>query len=59
MNIYQENGYENRREYLQELADEHDLQFSDVVAISDSLGGSNEDFDGLVTTLEDYAMGYL
>ncbi|WZB35716.1 hypothetical protein FtMidnight_36 [Enterobacteria phage FtMidnight] len=52
MNVYQENGYENRRHYLECLAEDtgHDLQT--VLALADLLG-PNEDFDGLVTSLED------
>lgn len=56
MSIYQENGFENRREYLLDLADNMGLDPAIVFALADMLG-SNEDFDGLVTSLEDYAMG--
>lgn len=56
MSIYQENGFESRREYLLDLADNMGLDPSIVFALADMLG-SNEDFDGLVTSLEDYAVG--
>jgi hypothetical protein len=56
MSIYQENGFESRREYLLDLADNMGMDASIVFALADMLG-SNEDFDGLVTSLEDYAMG--
>ena len=56
MSIYQENGFENRREYLLDLADSMGVDQSIVFALADMLG-SSEDFDGLVTSLEDYAMG--
>jgi hypothetical protein len=56
MSIYQENGFESRKEYLLDLADNMGLDPSIVFALADMLG-SNEDFDGLVTSLEDYAMG--
>ena len=56
MTIYQENGFESRKEYLLDLADNMGLDPSIVFALADMLG-SNEDFDGLVTSLEDYAMG--
>ena len=49
MNIYQENGYENRQEYLDSLAEE----YGDAVYMIAELLGETEDFDGLVTTLED------
>jgi hypothetical protein len=56
MSIYQENGFESRREYLLDLADSMGIDASIVFALADMLG-SNEDFDGLVTSLEDYAVG--
>jgi len=56
MSIYQENGFESRREYLLDLADNMGLDPSIVFALADMLG-SSEDFDGLVTSLEDYAVG--
>ena len=56
MTIYQENGYQSRKEYLLDLADNMDMDASIVFALADMLG-SSEDFDGLVTSLEDYAVG--
>ena len=56
MSIYQENGFESRREYLLDLADNRGIDASIVFALADMLG-SSEDFDGLVTSLEDYAVG--
>jgi hypothetical protein len=56
MTIYQENGFETRKEYLLDLADNMGMDASIVFALADMLG-SSEDFDGLVTSLEDYAMG--
>ena len=56
MSIYQENGFESRREYLLDLAGNMGLDPSIVFALADMLG-SSEDFDGLVTSLEDYAVG--
>jgi len=52
-NIYQENGFDNRRDYLQNLADEHGVE-ANVVFMMASLLGPSEDFDGLVTELDDY-----
>ena len=54
MNTYQEMGYENREDYLKSLADDFDLTICDVKLIADVLGDT-EDFDGLVTTLDEYA----
>ena len=56
MTIYQENGFESRKEYLLDLADNMGMDASIVFALADVLG-SSEDFDGLVTSLEDYAVG--
>jgi len=52
MSIYTDNGYENRQDYLESLADEYGVDISTVMAAADVLG-PNEDFDGLVTMLED------
>jgi hypothetical protein len=57
MSIYQQNGFSNRSEYLADLADNLGVELSIVHAMADLLGPS-EDFDGLVTSLEDYSMGY-
>ena len=53
MNEYQANGYANRREYLKSLCEEYP---KDIVFMLADLLGSSEDFDGLVTSLEDYAV---
>lgn len=52
--IYQEAGYPDRRAYLQSLAEGNGVHLSVVILLAD-LYGPNEDFDGLVTALEDYA----
>ena len=54
MSAYTEQGYQSRRDYLQCLADDFGLTFNTVAAMAAMLGPS-EDFDGLVTSLEDYA----
>jgi hypothetical protein len=54
MNVYQEQGYESRRDYLDSLADDMEIDRSTVYMMAQMLGPS-EDFDGLVTSLEDYA----
>jgi hypothetical protein len=51
---YEEEGCIDRFGYLKSLADEHGVAFDELLAIADALG-PNEDFDGLVTTLEDFA----
>lgn len=50
MNIYQENGYQNRRDYLESLCEDYPR---DAVYALASILGSSEDFDGLITSLED------
>jgi hypothetical protein len=55
VNIYSAQGFANRRAYLESLCDEYDR--TTVYALAGMLGPS-EDFDGLVTSLEDYADEY-
>ena len=52
MSIYTENGYANRRDYLNSLAEDYGIDLNTVLVLADMLGPS-EDFDGLVTALED------
>jgi hypothetical protein len=51
-NIYQQHGYKNREDYLQSLSEEYDVDIEVVYQMADILG-EEEDFDGLVTNLED------
>ena len=57
MTTYQREGFDNRRAYLLSLSDDLGVDIKTVLALADLLG-PNEDFDGLVTSLEDYAEGY-
>ena len=52
MNEYKANGFESRRDYLESLCEEYDRTIVYTLA---GMLGANEDFDGLVTALEDYA----
>lgn len=52
-NIYQQHGYASRREYLESLAEEYEVPLEIVLAGAQLLG-PEEDFDGLITALEDY-----
>lgn len=54
MSLYQEHGFENRRDYLNNLAAEHGVDPEVVYALAGALG-KNEDFDGLVISIEDAA----
>jgi len=49
-----ERGYDTRFDYIAGLAADNDLDLEAVCEIADLLG-ENEDFDGLVTFLEDHA----
>ena len=51
--VYQLNGFANRRAYLEDLCQEYPR--SAVMALASTLGPS-EDFDGLITHLEDMDM---
>lgn len=55
--IYTDNGYANRKDYLKSLADDYGVPY-DVVASLASVLGSSEDFDGLVSEIEDLADEY-
>lgn len=52
--VYKQHGYEDRQDYLRNLAEDHGVDYAMVDALADLLGPS-EDFDGLVSTVEDMA----
>lgn len=52
MSIYTENGYDSRKHYLECLSEDYGVDKETVFALANMLG-SNEDWDGLVTLLED------
>lgn len=49
--IYKANGFDSRKDYLESLCEEFERQ--QVFALANLLG-PEEDFDGLVTSLEDF-----
>lgn len=57
MSIYKENGYRDRADYLECMAEDYCLDIEVVLALADLLG-PGEDFDGLVCAFED-AKSYL
>lgn len=57
MTMYEENGYSNREDYLKSLAEDFDMDYKDVVMLATTLG-EEEDFDALITSLEDYCEGW-
>ena len=50
--VYQENGYTDRDDYLNGLSEDYGVPIEAVLALADVLG-PDEDFDGLVSNLED------
>ena len=54
---YEEEGNFDRFGYLKDLAENHGADISAVIEMADLLG-PEEDFDGLVTTIEDAAEGF-
>lgn len=52
--VYNLHGYHDRDEYLESLSEDYDIPLEVVATLADTLG-PGEDFDGLVTTLEDAA----
>ena len=57
-NVYVENGFDDRNAYMEYLADMNGIPVSDVWDIAWILG-PDEDFDALVTTIDDYAISYI
>jgi hypothetical protein len=51
-NIYQENGYKDRQDYLECIALDYGVPLEVVASLAEILG-ENEDWDGLVLALED------
>ena len=52
MNTYQKLGFKNRKEYLIDLAETYGVDQDQVFMLASMLGES-EDFDGLVTSIQD------
>jgi len=53
--VYEVNGYGNRRDYLEGMSNDYGVPIDFVIELADMLG-ENEDFDGLITGLEDYGI---
>ena len=51
-NIYQQNEYTDRDDYLTCLSEDYGVSIDDVHSLAEMLG-ENEDFDGLICALED------
>lgn len=50
--VYKENGYADRDDYLNGLSEDYGVPIDAVLALAEVLG-PDEDFDGLVSNLED------
>ena len=48
--VYQENGYDSREDYLNSLSEDYGVPIDAVYALAEVLG-PDEDFDGLVSNL--------
>lgn len=57
MDVYKENGYADREDYLTQLADEYGASLDVVNALAGMLG-PDEDFDGLVSGMKDWERWY-
>lgn len=55
--VYVENGYENRKDYLRCMSEDYSVPIDVVYSLAQLLG-KDEDFDGLISALED-AENYL
>jgi hypothetical protein len=53
-NIYVRKGYKDRRDYLKCLAQDYGVSYITVFSLASMLG-ENEDFDGLISALDDMA----
>ena len=53
MSTYSQNGYINRIDYLAKISEEYSVPLEVVLDVADLLG-PEEDFDGLISSLEDY-----
>ena len=51
-NIYVRKGYKDRKDYLECLAQEYGVSYITVCSLASMLG-ENEDFDGLISALDD------
>lgn len=54
-NIYQKNGYLDRQNYLTCIASQYGVDLMIVTSMAEILG-DDEDFDGLISNLEDISI---
>ena len=51
--VYERNGYKSRADYLKTMSLEYGVDYASVCMMAEVLG-PNEDFDGLISSLDDY-----
>lgn len=51
-NVYKQNGYKDRFDYLNLIAGDYGTDMMVITSLAEVLG-ENEDFDGLISALED------
>lgn len=56
MSGYGNTEFDSREQYLRSLAEEHEVDLDTVLTLAELLG-PDEDFDGLVSALQDYTDG--
>ena len=52
LDVYQLNGFTDRKDYLNALAEEYGVDSGTIFVLADMLGKS-EDFDGLISSIQD------
>ncbi|SHH68662.1 RNA polymerase [Desulfosporosinus lacus] len=55
MSIYTDEGHASRKDYFESLAKDYGVDVEPVYMLADLLG-PDEDFDGLIATLDDMSM---
>lgn len=55
MSVYEENGFNSRREYLESVAEDFGVPLHVVLALA-SILGKDEDFDGLLSEVDEYSL---
>ena len=53
-NVYTRSGFKNRKDYLEYLAKDYGVSYMEVYGLAMFLG-ETEDFDGLISALDDMA----
>lgn len=57
-NPYLRHGFKTRKDYLVDLAESYGVPYRTIVLPLAELLGPEEDFDGLLSSLDDYSQNY-